>query len=154
MPDVLHESSKRVETLLERFSAYPAATGAHSDAEELVRTVSALYGEGLRRIVAAIRQEPPHVAETLLRRCCADPVVASLLITHGLHPVPLEERVRSALAGIDGVEPISIDEDRVELRIDGFAERIPAIERAVRAAAPEVLDVHAVGQTISLLGVQ
>jgi NifU-like protein len=159
MGDLLAESSKRVETILDRFSAFPVTTGARTDAEDLVRTVSGLYGEALRRIAATLRDELGQRGDDILMRACADTLVASLFITHGLHPVSLQERVRH---GIDSVRPyleshhadvevLSIDEDVVNVRVQGPSDVIPAIESAIFGAAPEVLEVHAVGQTISLL---
>jgi hypothetical protein len=144
MADLLAEASRRVETLLDRFSLLPPATGARADAEELVRVLASLHGECLRRIAAVIPRD-------LLETCCGDPLVASLFITHGLHPVPLEERARRALAPIAGAQLVSASEDCVEVRLDGSSSAVPAIERAIRVAAPEVLDVHVCGQTISLL---
>jgi NifU-like domain len=159
MGDLLAESSKRVETILDRFSSFPVTTGARTDAEDLVRTVSGLYGEALRRIVATLRDELGERAEVLLERACGDTLVASLFITHGMHPVSLQERVRR---GIDSVQPylqsrdayvevLSIDEDVVNVRVQGSSDVVPAVERAIFQAAPEVLEVRAVGQTISLL---
>lgn len=159
----LDDASKRVETLLERFNAFPSTTGVRADAEELVRVVSGLYGECLDRIAQALRAAfGKEEADALLERCCNDSLVASLLITHGLHPVPLQERVRRA---VESVRPylqshdaeadiVHVDEDLVEVRMTGTADVIPKIESAIREAAPEVLDVRAAGQTISLLEVR
>jgi len=146
MTDPLHEASRRVETLLDRFSLMPPSTGARADAEELVRVLAGLHGECLRRIVASLDG-------TAVERLCADPVVAGLLITHGLHPVPLEERVRRALGAIAGTELIAASEECVEIRFGGSSSAVPAIEQAVYRVAPEVLDVRVAGQTISLLEV-
>jgi Fe-S cluster biogenesis protein NfuA len=162
MADLLNESSNRVQTLLDRFSAFPPSTGARPDAEELVRIISSLYGEGLRRMIQALRHSLDGRTDELIEACCADPIVASLLITHGLHPVPLEERVRRALDGVRGelrakggdAELIRADEDVVSVRIDGMSDLIPIVERAVYASAPEVLEVRAVGHTVSLLNVR
>jgi Fe-S cluster biogenesis protein NfuA len=161
--NALEEASKRVETLLERFNAFPPDTGARADAEELVRVVSALYGDGLQRLVDKLREAlGKEEANALLERCCSDPVVAGVLITHHLHPVPLEQRVQRAIESIRpylrehdaDVEIAYADEDIVEVRVNGMADVIPRIENAIREAAPEVLDVRAVGQTISLLEVR
>ncbi len=97
-----------------------------------------------------------------LNRVATTLIVASLLITHGLHPVALDERVRRA---IDAVRPelqakggdaelVSADEDVVSVRIDGMSDLVPIVERAVFSYAPEVLEVRAVGQTVSLLNVR
>lgn len=162
MPDVLNESSNRVQTLLDRFSLFPPSTGARADAEELVRTISSLYGEGLRRMMRTLRHELGERADGILESCCDDPVVTSLLVTHGLHPVPLEERVRRALDAVrpelrakgGDAELVSADEDIVSVRIDGMSDLIPLVERAIYARAPEVLEVRAVGQTVSLLNLR
>ncbi len=146
MPDLLQESSRRVETLLDRFSLLPPATGARADAEELVRVLASLHGECLRRICNALDA-------ATIERLCADPLVASLFITHGLHPVALEERVRRAIASIAGAELIAASEDCVDVRFSGSASIVPVIEQAVHSAAPEVLEVRVAGQTISLLEV-
>jgi Fe-S cluster biogenesis protein NfuA len=162
MGDVLSQSSRRVETLLDRFSAFPPASGARADAEELVRVVSSLYGECLRHMLNELRTQLDTRADEVVERWCVDPLVASLLITHGLHPVALAERVRRALNALRpaletkhaAVEVLSADEDAVCVRIDGTADVVPLVEQAIRNAAPEVLDVRTVGQTISLLSVR
>lgn len=159
--ELLDTSSKRVETLLNRFSTFPPSSGARTDAEELVRIVSSLYGDCLRALVAALRENLGDRADAMLERCCEEPVVASLLVTHGLHPVPLDVRVKRAIDALKpaldargaGAQVLSVDEDSVCVRIDGGADAASLVEQAVFAAAPEVLDVRCVGQTISLLGV-
>jgi hypothetical protein len=154
MSDLLEQTSKRVETILDRFSAFPATTGARADAEELVRITSSLHGECLRRIVEQLRDELGARADEVLERCCEDPLVAGVLVTHGLHPVPLEERVRRAVRDFEGAQVIGISEDVVEVRINGTEDIAQKLERAIYAAAPEVLDVRTVGQTISLLSLR
>lgn len=153
------EQAERIETLLARFDSFSPATGARADADELVRTISGLYGDGLRLILETIRSELGEAAQPVLERCCADPLVASLLITHGLHPVPLQERVARA---VDSVRPylrshggevdvLHVDEDAVELRLRGSCDGCTAsqatlktaLERAIFEAAPEVLEVRA-----------
>jgi len=157
--ELLDRSSKRIETLLDRFGTFPPSTGARADAEELVRTISSLYGECLREIARALHERFGEAGTQALERSCADPLVASLLVAHGLHPVALEERVRRALESLGptlrdndaDAQLLSVDEDAVTVRVDGAAEIVPMIEQAIFTAAPEVLEVRASGQTISLL---
>ena len=157
--ELLDSSSKRIETLLDRFSAFPATTGARTDAEELVHVVSSLYGACLREVVEAMRLEFGERAAGLLEHCAGDPLIASLLVTHGLHPVSLDERVRCAVESVRDrlneahadAQVLSVDEDIVQIRVDGPADAVTVLEEAVHAAAPEVLEVRCVGQTISLL---
>ncbi len=164
--DLLRESSERVETLLQRFDAFPPATGARTDAGELVRIISALYGEALARIGRTLREQLGDSAQGVLEQCCSDPLVASLMIAHGLHPVPLEERVRRAIDSVrpymqshkGDVEILSIDEDVVELRLHGTCDGCASsqatlklnVERAIFAAAPEILEVRADGAVASV----
>jgi Fe-S cluster biogenesis protein NfuA len=77
-----------------------------------------------------------------------------------LHPVPLEERVRRAIEALGpelrrenaDAELVSVDEDVVSVRVNGMAGVVAAVEQAIHAAAPEVMEVRCIGQTISLLG--
>ncbi|GIE90031.1 hypothetical protein [Actinoplanes regularis] len=131
------EAGRRIEELLDRLreTGDPRAVQA---GEELTRTVVGLYGDGLARIAAALGAER-------MTGLCADPLVSSLLLVHGLHPVPVQERIRRALEGT-GAQLSGIGEDGVvRLRLPagtpgcGTAPR--AIESAVRAAAPEATAV-------------
>ncbi len=110
-----------------------------------------LYGEGLARIVG-------HVAErddgTLAEALAGDELVAHLLLLHGLHPVPLEARVRGALDEVrpyleshgGDVELLGVEEGVVRLQLQGSCSGCPssavtlklAIEEAIHKAAPDV----------------
>jgi Fe-S cluster biogenesis protein NfuA/nitrite reductase/ring-hydroxylating ferredoxin subunit len=140
------EVVERVEALLEEVDGDPKA-------QELVRALVELYGEGLARIVAMI-PDP--------RALAGDELVAHLLLLHDLHPVPLEERVRGALEEVEpymrshggGVELAGIEDGVVRLRLQGSCEGCAAseltlklaIEDAVQKAAPDVERIEAVGQ--------
>ncbi len=146
----LEQLTSRVETLL-RTANSPVA-------DELVRTLVTIYGEGLRRMLDAIRESPG--AERTIEELCADPFLASLLIIHDLHPVPLETRIERALdksrpyihSHGGKVELVGIENGVVELRMSGTCDGCPAssatmklnIERAIRETAPEVLEVRAI----------
>ncbi|NMO57769.1 NifU family protein [Actinoplanes sp. TBRC 11911] len=108
--------------------------------EELAGSLVGLYGDGLARIVAALG--PQRVAEL-----CRDPLVASLLLVHDLHPVPMEERIRVALDGVDA-DYLGIDEAGVvRLRVRGIQRgcgsrtALRDIEALVRRAAPEAYGI-------------
>jgi Fe-S cluster biogenesis protein NfuA len=110
-----------------------------------------MYGEGLSRIVAA----GPVPVE--------DELVAHLLLLHGLHPVPLHERVIGALDEVrpylvahgGGVELVGVDEGVVRLRLEGACNGCPssaltlksAVEEAISRAAPDVERIEAEGAT-------
>jgi hypothetical protein len=112
------QALERVEALLEEIDGDPAA-------REAVGAVVELYGEGLARIVA-MTADPRVLAR--------DELVAQLLILHDLHPVPVGDRVRRALAEVRGVDLVSLEQGVATLRgdCDGVAEA------AIRKAAPDV----------------
>lgn len=129
-------------------------------AEESVRLLVEMYGEGLERIVEALAKT--EAGTQLLHEFAGDGLLASLLIVHGLHPVSLEDRINQALDSVrpylgshaGGVEVIGVDDEGVlQLRLEGScdgcsssAETVRvAIENAVLEAAPEIVAVQAEG---------
>jgi Fe-S cluster biogenesis protein NfuA/nitrite reductase/ring-hydroxylating ferredoxin subunit len=147
----------RIEALLEEVDALPAASRAV--ASELVQELVDLYGEGLARLVAILAAHDED--GSLAAAAAADDVVAHLLLLHGLHPMPLEGRVRRALEEVrpyleshgGDVELLGVDGGVVRLRLQGSCEGCPsssatlklAIEDAIRAAAPDVASIEAEG---------
>jgi Fe-S cluster biogenesis protein NfuA len=118
-------------------------------ATELAQALLDLHGEGLARIAA--RCELP----------VDDELVAHLALLHGLHPVPLEERVTGALDSVrpyllahgGGVELMGIDDGVVRLQLEGACNGCPssavtlklAVEEAVMKAAPDIERIEAEG---------
>jgi Fe-S cluster biogenesis protein NfuA len=110
-----------------------------------------MYGEGLSRIVAA-NSVPVE-----------DELVAHLLLLHGLHPVPVRQRVSGALDEVrpylmahgGGVELVGVDEGVVRLRLEGACNGCPssaltlksAVEEAIHKAAPDIERIEAEGAT-------
>jgi Fe-S cluster biogenesis protein NfuA/nitrite reductase/ring-hydroxylating ferredoxin subunit len=149
------ERVARVETLLEEIDSL-RDPDAREKATEVVRALLDLYGEGLARIVT-------HVAERddgeLAGAFEADELVSHLLMLHGLHPVPLEARVRGALDDVrpyleshgGDVELLSVEEGIARLRLEGSCSGCPsstvtlklAIEDAIYKAAPDVAGIEA-----------
>ena len=133
----------RMEALLERVEDVPEAV-------EVAQALLDLYGEGLRRIVA--RVDASELAD--------DELVSHLLLLHDLHPVPVEQRVRAALADVrpylgshgGDVELLGVSEGVARLRLEGSCSGCPsstitlrmAIEEAIYKAAPDVERVEAV----------
>lgn len=146
----VRQLSARVEALLDRFEN-------RTQGEELLRALVTLYGEGLRRVLAAV--ECSRDAQAIVDELCADEFVASLLLVHDLHPVPLRTRIERALDKArpyirshgGEVEVLAVGGGVVELRLSGTCDGCPAssatmklnIEREIRALAPEVLEVRA-----------
>jgi Fe-S cluster biogenesis protein NfuA len=137
--------------------ADPAGT-----AEELVRLLVGLYGEGLEHIVAAMA-ERGEAGATMLAALTEDPLVESLLLLHDLHPLGVDERVQRALDRVrpylgshaGGVQYLGVSDGVARLRLEGSCDGCPsstvtvklAIEGAVLDAAPEVAEVVVEGMT-------
>jgi Fe-S cluster biogenesis protein NfuA/nitrite reductase/ring-hydroxylating ferredoxin subunit len=163
MPDAASALDARsVGERIERLLDASAASGplVRERAEELVRLVVELYGSGLERLLDLV-YEAGALSEDLLDTLAEDELVSGLLLVHGLHPYPVEERVGRALdkvrpyMGTHGgdVELIEVtDEGVARLRMlgscDGCASSAVtldlAVKDAVEAAAPEVVRIEVV----------
>jgi Fe-S cluster biogenesis protein NfuA/nitrite reductase/ring-hydroxylating ferredoxin subunit len=148
----------RVETLLDQVDTL-ADPRAQELATEVVQAMLELYGEGLARFVdlVAARDADGELATAV----AGDELLSHLLILHGLHPQPLEDRVRMALDEVrpyleshgGDVELLAIDEGIVRLRMQGSCSGCPsstvtlklAIEDAIHKAAPDVEGIEAEG---------
>ena len=147
----LREMGARVEDLLgEIRAAEPAVAGR---AEEVVGLLVDLYGEALARVVDLIGEAS---ADGLMDQLVDDPLLASLLVLHGLHPTPVDARIERALdrirPGLSGkqIGVVRLEENgTLRLRLSSPLEGCPStigtiqqtIEEAVGEWAPEVTGV-------------
>lgn len=152
-----------VERLLEELEALPDPF-ARQSATAAVQGLLDLYGAGLERIVEEIAA---HDDGRIAAALAGDELVAHLLLVHGLHPVPLEDRVREALDSVrpyleshgGNVELLAIEEATVRLHLEGSCSGCPsssmtlklAIENAIQKHAPEIEEVTADEQPPSAL---
>jgi Fe-S cluster biogenesis protein NfuA/nitrite reductase/ring-hydroxylating ferredoxin subunit len=148
----------RVEGCLGALEALPDPT-ARAKADDAVAALLDLYGEALGRIVAAASARDGDGA--LAAELAGDELVSHVLLLHGLHPVPLEERVRGALEEVrpylsshgGNVELRGVEGDVVRVALEGSCSGCPsstvtlklAIEDAIHQAAPEIERVEAEG---------
>jgi Fe-S cluster biogenesis protein NfuA len=144
------------EQLLDRVSALSAEIDELEDprarelAQELVGTVIAMYGDGLRRIVAEIAGAP-EPGPAILEALAADGAVASLLLIHDLYPVPLHERVLEALETVrpymeshgGNVELVSLQDGVAKLALQGSCNGCAASRSTLELAIKQALDEHA-----------
>jgi hypothetical protein len=143
-PATALEESGRIQQLLDE--ARDLCQGpAWERVEELVQRLLALQAEGFGRLLEYARANGADGA--LDARIAADDLLSSLLLLHGLHPVPAKERVVQALdelrprLAVHGVraELISLEDGVARLRLSGpSAGAIAAVRRAVEDAAPEL----------------
>jgi Fe-S cluster biogenesis protein NfuA len=145
---------------IEELLAALTARGQGPLAEELVRLVVGLYGDGLEHIMAAVAEEG---GPALRDQLTADPLVESLLLLHGLHPLDVDARIQRALDRVrpylgshaGGVHYVGVTDGVARLRLEGNCDGCPssavtvqlAIEGAVQDAAPEVTEVLVEGVT-------
>ncbi|MGH9086509.1 MAG: hypothetical protein ACRDYZ_00065 [Acidimicrobiales bacterium] len=143
----LDAAATRVDSLLEELRT-TLGEREWEQVVELVRCLTDLYGGGLARVVAGA--DPDLVA-----RLARDELVGSLLVLHGLHPEPFEERVRAGLTAAGAaLRPfgarlrlvrIDAEELEVRVRVEGPAGSRPAtrdrwaetVRREVGDPAPE-----------------
>ena len=154
------QAGERIEELL---AALRARGGAAADtAEELVRLLVGMYGDGLAAIMAALAEEG-EAGRAIADRLTADPLVEGLLLLHGLHPLDVDARIQRALDRVrpylgshaGGVQYLGVSDGVARLRLEGSCHGCPsstvtvrlAIEGAVQDAAPEVSQVVVEGMT-------
>jgi len=156
----VRKAGERVEELLGALQSAGGDTAA--TAEELVRTLVGLYGDGLRHIVAVLAGSGQPGAE-MLTAVAADPLVESLLLLHDLHPLDVDARIQAALDKVrpylgshaGGVQYLGVTDGVARLKLEGSCHGCPssvltvrlAIEGAVIDAAPEVTEVAVDGVT-------
>ena len=148
----------RIARLLEELQAM-AGPSTWQRVEELVRRLVSLYGDVLARVLAAARER--RLDAEGAARLCEDEQVATVLLLHGLHPLPTAARVaravdalRERLAPDVAVALEGIGEDRVaRVRVAGEgrgcggagAALARGIENAILEAAPELARVEISG---------
>jgi Fe-S cluster biogenesis protein NfuA/nitrite reductase/ring-hydroxylating ferredoxin subunit len=154
----LASTGERIERLLSASDSSGPVARARS--EELVRLVADLYGAGLERMLELL-YDAGALDDGALDALAGDELVAGLLVVHGLHPYPVEERVLRALDDVrpylgshgGDVELVEVtDEGAVRLRMLGSCDGCPssavtlqlAVEGAILAAAPEISAVEVV----------
>ena len=143
----LREVGDRVEALLNELRG-AGDTASAERAEELVRLLMELYGAGLERVMKLVTA---GADPTLVDRIADDQLLASLLVLHGLHPVPVETRILAALDKAQKyagpVRYLGIDDGGVaHLELENAPQGCPstamtvkeAVEKAVTDAAPEL----------------
>jgi Fe-S cluster biogenesis protein NfuA/nitrite reductase/ring-hydroxylating ferredoxin subunit len=152
----------QIETLIAELDALrdPAA---RATAMEAIQAVLELHGIALDRMLELIVEQAGEQGTALLASFAGDDRVGNVLMLHGLHPVAIATRVAQALDEVrpylashgGNVELLGVDDGVVRLRLEGSCKGCPssaatlktAIEEAILAAAPDVLEITAEGVT-------
>jgi len=141
-------SADEIEQLLDELRAMLPPAG-YDRVVQVVQRVVGLYAQGLERMLGIARAT--DAAQVFEDRACADELIASLLVLHGLHPQPTELRVERAIAllaeRVDGakLELVGIEGEGV-VRVRATGSSTPQlldrmIRRAIEEAAPEITEV-------------
>jgi Fe-S cluster biogenesis protein NfuA/nitrite reductase/ring-hydroxylating ferredoxin subunit len=152
----------RVEELLDSLKSGGFGPAAQA-AEELVGLLVGLYGDGLAQIMTVLSEQGREGAD-MIAALADDPLVESLLLLHGLHPLDVDARIQRALDRVrpylgshaGGVEYLGVSDGVARLRLEGSCHGCPsstvtvqlAITGAVQDAAPEVTEVVVEGMTV------
>ena len=159
MEGTLEQHIQKVESLIGRVRASTDAE-ARDAALKLVQTVMDFHACAVDRMmeIAADSGDPGWAVIDNYGR---DPLVSSLLLLHGLHPLDTSERVRAALEKVrpylnshgGDVRLIEAAGDTVRLELIGSCNGCPsssltlktAVERSIFEAAPEVTSIQCEG---------
>ena len=136
----VQQVSARVEELLDALKA-GGFGGAAPAAEELVGLLVGLYGDGLTQIATVLAASGPDGA-AMLAKLADDPLVESLLLLHGLHPLDVDARIQRALDRVrpylgshaGGVEYLGVVDGRGQAQAGRQLQRLPVLDghRAAR----------------------
>jgi hypothetical protein len=152
MADTARPDGPGVEALIARFDddldRIERVPGPTVDAaRDAISTLAGIYGEALARIVDSL--EP-----AVVRRLAADELVGHLLALHGVHPDPVDDRIRRVLADaaprlgtggraeLTGIDAGGVARIRVAASGCGAAATANAVAEAVLAEAPELSGVE------------
>jgi Fe-S cluster biogenesis protein NfuA/nitrite reductase/ring-hydroxylating ferredoxin subunit len=166
-------TEERPEELVERAQELHEALDSAEDsatrqvAEELMSCLVRIYGAGLERIIAALHEageEGQRIAATLSE----DQLVATLLLIHDLHPVPLADRVQAALDAVrpymeshgGNVELLSVEDGIARIHLRGSCSDCAAssvtlelaIKQALEDAAPDLVGLEVEGVAPQTMG--
>jgi hypothetical protein len=150
----------RLEALVQQADRLPDPA-ARECARELVRALLDLHADGLERLLDHVDAVTDGA---VLDACAADDVVGGLLLLHGLHPLPVEDRVQRALEqarpvlrslGAE-VELIGVDDGVLRLRFEANGDgRVSsaavwrAVEEAITTNAPDLTGVEIEGLEVA-----
>jgi Fe-S cluster biogenesis protein NfuA/nitrite reductase/ring-hydroxylating ferredoxin subunit len=162
-PERLVERVQELQDLLDS----RADAEAREIADALVSAVVQMYGAGLERILGGLFAAGPE-GERIALNLTDDALVATLLLIHDLHPVPLEGRVQGALESVrpymeshgGNVELLSLEDGVARIHLRGSCSDCSAssvtlelaIKQALEEAAPDLLGLEVEGVAPQMTG--
>jgi len=150
----------RVQDLQDRLEGYGPSAATDT-------AVVQMYGAGLERIVAALVDAGAE-GERIATALADDELVATLLLIHDLHPVPLADRVQRALDSVrpymeshgGNVELLSLQDGIARIHLRGSCSDCSAsavtlelaIKQALEEAAPDLEGLEVEGVAAQTAG--
>jgi Fe-S cluster biogenesis protein NfuA len=134
---------------------------ARNSALDLMQAVMDLHGAAMSRTIELLSCESGRGA---LAKLSDDPLLCGLLVLYGVHPLCLQDRVRAAIEKLrpqlqklgTSLELVSADENAVRIKLQNSKPDAHASEslqstiaRAIREAAPEVVDIAIEGLSVA-----
>jgi hypothetical protein len=155
--DKLQQKMQRIAALVSQLDT-EAGAAVRAQARELLESVMDLHGEALERVLERLHAAGEAGGE-ILGSLAADPVVSSVLLLYGLHPLDFETRVRGAIEKVrptlrsyaTDADLLGVAGGAVRIRLRGvdnaFTARTvkSAIEEELYAAAPDAASVVIIG---------
>jgi Fe-S cluster biogenesis protein NfuA len=145
----LQQRMRQIETLVEEIQS-SADPEFRDRAVRLVELLLELHGAGIDRMLELVSETGP-AGLAMIDGFARDPLVASLLLLHGLHPRGLDERARQALDKVrpylhshkGNVELLGIDDGVIRLRLDGSCNGCPSSSQTLKLAIEEAISEFA-----------
>jgi len=147
---------QHLDTLL-REAEQTADPAARAQLQQIVQAILDLHGSGLQRMLEHV-EDVKEGGDSIIANCLRDPVVAGMLLLHGLHPLTMKERIDQALQDVrpylrshgGNVEVVELRDGVVRLRLEGSCHHCSSstvtmqqtIEEAIYGQAPEVVAVE------------
>lgn len=153
--------TQKLDQLVQRVSALPDEN-ARTIAIELLQSLMDLHGTVMTRIVELL-SESGESGRTSLAKLGGEPLVCGLLVLYGIHPIPMQERIRAAIEKLRPqlhkqdatVEILGITDTAVRVKIQSgenpsSPEKLKTVvEQAILEAAPEVAEIITEGLPLS-----
>jgi Fe-S cluster biogenesis protein NfuA len=163
----LRERLHRMETLLQEVDSQPDSA-ARARTREIVQVLMEFHGAGLERMLERLSSSGEE-GQAQIDLLAQDDLISSLLLLYGLHPLPLDARVRQALEKVapyihshgGNVELVGTEDGIVRLRLQGSCKGCPSsamtlkqtIEEAIHEKAPDIAGIEVEGDSVNPIAV-
>jgi hypothetical protein len=128
----LRQRMQRIDELVRQLDS-AADAGVKAQSRELVQSVMDLHGEAIERMLVCL-QGAGEAGEKLLGSLASDPVVSSVLLLYGLHPLDFETRVRGVVEKVrPALRSYGVDAELTNARGGAVRIRLRGIDSAFTA---------------------